>query len=233
LESSKEETILKGGRTNTRVVKIGDTVRKPQNKKSRYASQVLQFLEEKNFQYSQRFIGVDEKNRDIFAYIDVIVPENLGQTNDTQLHTFMKMVRELHDISQGFVKTKNRVLCHDDLSPCNVVFRDETPIAIIDWKDVHEDERWQDLTYILWLWINIGSHTENRDLVSQMSSALEAYGADEETKHDFSNKLIKRMNRTLIETAKARKDYEKIREWVQDSIRIVEKNRHVIQKEIG
>jgi thiamine kinase-like enzyme len=232
-EPDNEEIILGGGRTAKGVVKIGNTVRKPVNKNSEYSRQVLQFLEKKHFNYSQRYLGKDEQNREIYAYIEGYVPEDLGDTTDTQLHSFMKMVREFHDVSRDFVKSNTLVLCHDDLSPCNVVFRDNHPIAIIDWKDVHPDERWQDLTYILWLWINIGSHRENKNIVSQMSSALNAYGADDTTKHDFANKLIKRMNRVLTETDKSRRDYEKIKEWVQYSIQWVEKNRKNIQTEIG
>jgi len=228
-----EEIILGGGRTTTGVVRIGNTVRKPVKKNSEYARQVLQFLERKHFKHSQRYRGKDEENREIFAYVEGFIPADLGDTTDIQLQSFMKIVREFHDISQDFVKSDTLVLCHDDLSPCNVVFRDDRPIAIIDWNDVHPDERWQDLTYILWLWINIGSHYENKNIVSQMRSALNAYGADETTKHDFANKLIKRMNRVLTETDKSRKDYEKIKEWVQYSIRWVEKNKIAIQNEIG
>ena len=110
---------------------------------------------------------------------------------------------------------------------------DNHPVAIIDWDDVHPDERWQDLTYILWLWINIGSHRKNRNIVSRMSSTLKAYGADEATKHGFADKLIQRMNRLLVEADVSRNDYDKINEWVQYSIRWVEKNQIIIQNEIG
>ena len=43
-------------------------------------------------------------------------------------------------IDYAFVKSDELVLCHDDLSPCNVVFRDNNPVHIIDWDGVHPDE---------------------------------------------------------------------------------------------
>ncbi len=132
-----------------------------------------------------------------------------------------------------FVKSDELVLCHDDLSPCNVVFRDDRPWVIIDWDGVHPDERWQDLTYILWLWINIGDHRRKRNIVSRMNKALNVYGADEKTKQDFSDKLVQRMMRVLDETDVSRTDYERVREWVKDSIRWVEKNKNAIKNEIG
>jgi len=232
-EPENDEAILCGGRTTTGVVRIGNTVRRPQKRNSEYACQVLKFLERKHFNYSQRYLGKDEDDRDIFAYVEGFVPDDLGDTTDLQLHSFMKIVREFHDMSRDFVKSETLVLCHDDLSPCNVVFRDNHPVAIIDWDGVHPDERWQDLTYILWLWINIGGHRENRNIVSQMSSALRAYGADETTKHDFADKLIQRMNRVLTEADISRNEYDKVKEWVQYSIRWVEKNKKIIQNKIG
>lgn len=228
-----KEIVLGGGRTTTGVVKVGNTVRRPAKRNSEYANQVLAFLEKRHFNHSPRYLGKDKENRDVYAYVEGFVPDDLGDTTDQQLHSFMKIVREFHDVSLDFVEAGTLVLCHDDLSPCNVVFRDGYPIVIIDWDDVHPGERWEDLTYILWLWINIGSHLENRNIVSQMSRALKAYGADEATKHDFTDKLVHRMNRLLVEADVSRFDYKRIKEWVQYSIRWVEKNRKIIQNEIG
>ena len=75
----------------------------------------------------------------------------------------MKIVKELHDASSGFAP-KGKVICHNDLSPCNTVFRNDVPVAIIDWDSAAFGERWEDLTYILWLWINkliISSQSKN------------------------------------------------------------------------
>ena len=107
----------------------------------------------------------------------------------------------------------------------NSYISDYARARIIDWDSVHPDERWQDLTYILWLWINIGDHRRNMNIISQMCCALKAYGADETTKHDFADKLIQRMNRVLVETDISRNDYDRVKEWVQYSIRWVEKNK--------
>jgi thiamine kinase-like enzyme len=233
LNSDETEIILGGGRTGSNVVRVGDTVRKPTTNNSEYASRVLKFLEEKHFNHSQRYLGKDEKNRDIFAYIEGHVPDDIGDTTDQQLHQFMKIVRQFHDLSKDFLKSNELVLCHDDLSPCNVVFRENSPIAIIDWCDVHPNTRWQDLTYILWLWINLGTHEEDRNMIPQMVSALNAYDADEKTRQNFAEKLINRMTREIVELEKTRCDYTRVEVWVNDSIHWVEKNREIIQSKIG
>jgi thiamine kinase-like enzyme len=227
------ETPFEGGRITSGVVRVGNTVRRPTKRNSEYIHQVLDYFEKKQFKYSQRYLGKDDKNRDIFAFGEGYVPPDLGTTTDLQLHSFMKIIRELHEISLDFVKRDGLVLCHGDLSPCNVVFRDNHPILIIDWDSVQPDERWQDLTYILWLWINIGDYRRKMNIVSQMSCALEAYGANETTKHDFADKLIQRMNRVLVETDETRTDYCRVKYWVQDSIRWVEENKNNIKNKIG
>jgi thiamine kinase-like enzyme len=224
---------LDGGRTTPGVTRIGNTVRRPKKKNSGYIAQVLKFLEQKEFIYSQRYLGKDNQNREIFAFVEGFVPPDLGDTTELQLHAFMKIVREFHDISMDFVKSDELILCHDDLSPCNIVFRDNNPAIIIDWDGVHPAERWQDLTYILWLWINIGDHRRKRDIISHMSRALEVYGADETTKQGFADKLIQRMNRVMDETEKTRTDYDRVKYWVQESVQWVEKNKNKIKNEIG
>ena len=226
-------TKLDGGRITSGVTRIGNTVRRPEKKNSGYIAQVLKFLEQKEFKYSQRHLGKDNQNREIFEFVEGFVPPELGGTTELQLHSFMKIIREFHDISMDYIKFDEMVICHDDLSPCNVVFRDNNPVYIIDWDGVHPDERWQELTYILWLWINIGDHRRKRDIVSQMSRALDAYGADETTKHDFADKLIQRMNRVLVETEITRTDYDRVKYWVHDSVQWVEKNKKTIKNEIG
>jgi aminoglycoside phosphotransferase (APT) family kinase protein len=49
------------------------------------------------------------------------------------------------------------VVCHNDLSPCNVVFRDGTPIAIIDFDSAAPGLPSDDLGYALFLSLNIGT----------------------------------------------------------------------------
>ena len=121
------EKQLEGGRITLGVTRIGNTVRRPEKKNSEYISKVLRFLEQKQFKYSQRYLGKDKQKRDVFAYVEGSVPPDLGYTTDLQLHSFMKIVQEFHDISMHFVKSDELVLSHDDLSPCNVVFRDDCP----------------------------------------------------------------------------------------------------------
>lgn len=228
-----DEIALFGGRSTQGVVRIDNTVRRPHKKESEFANSFLSFLQENGFEYSQRYLGQDESGRDIFEYIEGFVPDDIGNTTLDQLCEFMKIVRRFHDLSLRFTR-KNQVICHNDLSPCNTVFVDNMPVAIIDWDSACVGERWEDLTYILWLWINIGSHDRaNIDILGQTKAALFAYGADAQTLKNFSGKLIWRMNKVIAEMSPNNYQYEKTKDWVEFSKLWVEQNSEIITKEIG
>lgn len=161
------------------------------------------------------------------------MPDEIGNTTLAQLCTFMEIVKELHDVSSGFAP-EGKVICHNDLSPCNTVFRNDIPVAIIDWDSAAFGERWEDLAYILWLWINIGSHQRNEiDIMGQMKAALSAYRADEQTLCGFADKLIWRMDKVIADMSPDNYQYERTKDWVEFSKIWVEQNRRNITEEIG
>ena len=78
-----KEHILSGGRTTTEIVRIGNTVRRPIGHNSEFTHTLLKLLERKRFDYSPRFLGIDEKGREILTFIKGSTPhENIKWTND-------------------------------------------------------------------------------------------------------------------------------------------------------
>ncbi|MFQ7077181.1 MAG: hypothetical protein DBX65_01520 [Oscillospiraceae bacterium] len=145
-----QEIQLKGGRTTFGVVRIGNKLYRPHKQESNFANSVLKFLETQNFPYSQKYLGRDEKGRDMFEFIDGSVPIEIGDTTPSQLNDFMQIIKQMHDLTEK-ISPQGKVICHNDLSPCNTVFRNNHPVGIIDWDSAAYGERWEDLTYILWL----------------------------------------------------------------------------------
>jgi aminoglycoside phosphotransferase (APT) family kinase protein len=69
-----------------------------------------------------------------------------------------RLTRRYHDATAGSTSAKGaEVVCHNDLSPCNFVFRDGSPIAIIDFDSGALGARSDDLGYALFLWLNLGT----------------------------------------------------------------------------
>jgi hypothetical protein len=63
------ETVLEGGDLN-HVVKVGDTVRRPQGEWSPAVHALLPHFEAVGFDGAPRFLGVDEQGREILSFVE-------------------------------------------------------------------------------------------------------------------------------------------------------------------
>ncbi|MGZ2482472.1 aminoglycoside phosphotransferase (APT) family kinase protein [Rhizobium pisi] len=69
------------------------------------------------------------------------------------------------------------VVYHNDLSPCNFVFRQQIPVAIIDFDAAAFGRRVYDLGYAAWLWLQIGDEEISpREQVRRLALFANAYG---------------------------------------------------------
>lgn len=134
---SETEIPLTGGRTNTGIVRIGDTVRRPMAHD--HVHDLLLHLEKRGFEGTPRFLGIDQQNRTILSFLPGEVPRDLAHFNETQLAAAIALLRRFHDATMDFslVKKQNaEVICHNDWGPTNTVFRDGLPYGIIDFDTV-------------------------------------------------------------------------------------------------
>lgn len=151
-----EEIPLAHGHTTSSVVRIGDTVRRPQPPNASFVNEFLLHLEKFDFNGAPRFLGVDEKGRQTLSFIEGEVPHDLVHFDDSTLEQGALFIRKFHDVSAQFPGLLGQqVICHNDLSPCNFVFRQE-PVAIIDFDAAGVGERSWDLAYAIWLWLDLG-----------------------------------------------------------------------------
>lgn len=131
------EIILPGGRTTVGVVKVGDTVRRPCTSNAEFVRSTLRHLETVGFDGAPRYLGVDQIGRETFSYLPGEVPAGLGDFDDETLRGASRLIRRFHDATAslytGASSAGFEVACHNDLSPCNTVFRDGHPVALIDF----------------------------------------------------------------------------------------------------
>ncbi len=153
------EIALGGGRVTPGVVHVGETVRRPAKPNALFVRILLAELVERGFNGAPRYLGRDEQGREIFAYVEGDVPDDLDAGfSDETLTAAARLIRRYHDATVGSSSAKGaEVVCHNDLSPCNFVFRDGTPIAIIDFDNATPGARSDDLGYALFLWLNLGT----------------------------------------------------------------------------
>jgi tRNA A-37 threonylcarbamoyl transferase component Bud32 len=182
MTDAQTEIPLSGGRVTAGVVRVGDTVRKPVTENSGFVRSLLEHLASNGSDFSPDFLRVDESERDVLTFIDGDVPEDLAYFDEKTLRAAAILIRKFHDLSAELVTTDAassiEVACHNDLSPCNFVFRGEMPVAIIDFDAAAPGSRAYDLGYAAWLWLDMGSlKIDVSDQQRRFAAFLEAYGA--------------------------------------------------------
>ena len=157
-----DELRLHGGRVTEGVVRVGDTVRRPQNANTAFVRDLLSYLDEQGFDGAPHSLGADELGRETFSYLAGEVPAELAGLPDEVLAKAARLIRRFHDATAGSpLAGDQETVCHNDLSPCNFVFRHGQPVGIIDFDAAAPGGRFDDLGYAIFLWLNLG--TDGRD----------------------------------------------------------------------
>jgi aminoglycoside phosphotransferase (APT) family kinase protein len=149
------EVPLEGG-SMTRVVRVGDTVRRSAGQQSAAVQALLRHLEAKGVEGAPRALGFDDQGREIVTFID----GELGFVwDDDVLPTLGALIRRLHDAAALFdylpyasswigpIRAPVETICHNDVVPWNTVYRNRMPIALIDWDAAAPGPRAWDLAY--------------------------------------------------------------------------------------
>src|ERR1700727_3956491 len=112
-----------------------------------------------------RVRGTDGQGREVLSFIDGHVAWEPAQppsvTSDASLAGVARLVREFHDLTAGTALAGGaEVVCHNDLSPKNTVYRDDgaglRPTTFIDWDIAGPGERIHDLAHVCWQYLALG-----------------------------------------------------------------------------
>ncbi|MDG4858752.1 phosphotransferase [Streptomyces sp. T-3] len=158
------ESSLPGGFVNA-VVRVGDTVRRPTSARTKFAGDLLRLLEAGGWSGAPRYLGVDEKGREVLSYLAGHVAWEPRQpaavSSDESLVAVARLVREFHDLTADTALAgAQEVVCHNDLSPKNTVYRPVSgslrPVAFIDWDLAAPGTRIHDIAHVCWQYLNLG-----------------------------------------------------------------------------
>ena len=156
--SCVEEEVLTGGGLNE-VVRIGSTVRRPTGPWTPNVHRLLEHLAPLGI--APVVHGVDGRGREVLSYLEGEVghpPPAAWLRSDEVLVAVARMVRRLHDASVGLAGvlvegwqfpaiSPVEVICHNDLAPYNMVFRDGVPVGVFDFDGARPGPRWWDVAY--------------------------------------------------------------------------------------
>ncbi|MEQ4723556.1 phosphotransferase [Nonomuraea sp. B19D2] len=180
------ETHLPGGFVNT-VVRVGDTVRRMPGQRAAYVHELLRHFERRGWAGAPRFLGLDEQGREILSFMDGHVAwadaQPDGVASDESLARAAELVRECHDLTAGTpLAGEEEVVCHNDLSPKNTVYRGERlrPVAFIDWDLAGPGRRIHDVAHVCWQYAGLGPAVEDpAGAARRVRLICDAYGLQE------------------------------------------------------
>ncbi|MFD0020361.1 phosphotransferase family protein [Streptomyces sp. NPDC058382] len=149
----KKEIPLPGGRITQGVVRVGDTVRRPVGASSAFAAALLEHLKTQGFTGAPHHLGHDSAGRDVLTYVPGWVPARFQRWTDPQVVAAGALLRGLHDATRSSALAgAHQVVCHHDPGPNNTVFREDLPVAFIDFDTAAPGDPLEDLGYMAWTW---------------------------------------------------------------------------------
>jgi hypothetical protein len=156
-EADQAEIPLAGGDVTEGVVRVGDTVRRPVGPHSPLVHALLTHLESVGFEGAPRFLGIDGSGREVLSYIDGEVagrPRPPWIADETRLVSVARLVRAYDDAAASFAPPPDvlpdtkapeptgippapgyppELVGHVDITPENVIFRNDRAYALIDF----------------------------------------------------------------------------------------------------
>lgn len=232
-----KEISLKGGRTTPGIIKIDNTVHRPQASNAKIVHALLLHLENIHFNGAPRFLGIDDQNREMLTYIDGDVPTELGIWSDKVLASAAQLIRHYHDATiKSRFADHGEVFCHYDLSPCNTVFKNGSPIAFIDFDAASPGKKIDDVAYAIWLWCDLG----NPELsVIEQSRRIQlfytSYGLSD-TKSAIIDAIIeaqkKQIKKYQANVNNGLPGWEKAIAWAENALKWVTINKAILENEL-
>jgi aminoglycoside phosphotransferase (APT) family kinase protein len=144
------DEVLHGGVANAgAVVRIGDCVERPAGAHAASIHALLAHLHERRFTGAPRPIRFEGGGRERLSFIEGDVPRRPWPRwwrDDRALASTAALLRSFHDAAETFVPPADatwsseladprggNLICHNDVCPENVVFRDGRALALIDF----------------------------------------------------------------------------------------------------
>jgi len=209
--ASHEEVLLHGGMTNAGLVsRVGDTVRRPRRTTTQATAALLHHLERVGFEGAPRYLGIDEKGREVLSYIPgeaAIFPHQRWVRSDEALVSVAELLRDYHRAVASFdpagyqwpdpvpVPFRGDLVSHNDPNLDNVIFDSGRAVALIDFDLAGPGSPAWDLACAARLWAPLRDGSDSPEGVRRRSLArlalfADAYGATREERADMIEAFV-------------------------------------------
>jgi Phosphotransferase enzyme family len=148
----------------SRVVRIGQTMRRPAHANTPAIQALLKHLEGAGFRGAPRALGFDKQGREVVSYISGTAghyPLKPYVLSESTLIRLGMLLRSYHDATTSFSIPQpivwhyspvgpREVICHGDAGPYNIVFRNDNPVALIDFERAMPGPRVWDVAFVVY-----------------------------------------------------------------------------------
>ena len=212
-----QEEKLTGG-FFSEVARVGDTVRRSTGPWTPAVHALLRHLEEVGFDGAPRVLGIDEQGREVISYVrgNVYLRATPGTMTEEVLDELGGLLRSYHEAVADFelpsgiiwyhgpVSGQGAVVCHNDLSPKNTVFREGKPVAFVDWDLASPAPPVWDLAHAAWQFVPLSDDrgsarhgwTTPPDRHRRLRILCDGYGLSGEDRRTLSRVVAGRMEAT-------------------------------------
>jgi aminoglycoside phosphotransferase (APT) family kinase protein len=127
---------------------------------------------------AQRFLGIDEQGRAVLSFIEGFAPPNNGlRLDERAVRAGAWLLWRVHDLTEGTEFARgSEVACHPNLAQRNFVFREMSPVAIIDWDGIRPGTRLENFADFLWAFVHPAMYGDGKPAAQMLRVAADAYG---------------------------------------------------------
>ena len=172
----EQEEVLFGGNVNSGVVRVGHTVHRTTTLTSPTIHRLLLHLEEQEFAGSPRFLGLDDRDREVLSFLEgeTGIPVSIWQSDEPLIAAAM-LLGQYHDATLDFEPPesarwayvypdaeRHQVICHNDFAPYNFIYAAGVPYAVIDFDLAGPGPRLRDVAYAAYWMVPLSFNSDDQ-----------------------------------------------------------------------
>jgi hypothetical protein len=206
------EEQLDGGIANAgRVARVGPHVLRPSSPNSESIHAFLRAVRGAGFDGAPLPVGIDDDGRERLVFIDgevPVAPYPAWSQSDAALASIAMLLRGLHDAARRFDAqgltwddrladpAGGTLVCHNDVEPSNIVFRDGIAVALLDFEFAAPGRPVYDLAQLARLCVPIDDDVDrarlgwrSADWPARLRLVADAYGLDRDGRAELLTAL--------------------------------------------